>query len=301
METIIQQLNNNADALKSLRLGQQVGIKAATVMTELNNVTGAGTDEINPQLVNYIPKKGSYNQTIYDLLPKISVDTHSIVVVNEANDDGTIAAILEDENKSQIDFDDNVTTQAMSKYTAYVKISREMLNDIPFMNDQITRVLYRRLKDAISTDIIGALTGVTPELLPAALTAGTGATTIKDCILGVTHEMQMQKGYTPNLFLFNAPDISKLYIQSVANEYYPLPKIMASNIITAGNILGLDTSMFPVYIYKDIDINFGYTNDDFTKNLVTIVAETRLTYNFVGNSLNAIYNDVIADTITALA
>ena len=305
METIIQQLKEKSEQLKGLRLGQSLDFKAATTMLESTNITGAGLDELNPQQLYYIPIKRSINNTIFDLLPKINVSSHSIVVTNETSDEGTInAATTEGAAKNQIGKDDSVTTPTMAKYTAFVKISREMLDDIGFMNDQITRLLARRLNKAISALLLPQILTVTPTLTSAGLTAGTGGTTIFDCIKAVTADMEIQNGYTPNLWLFNQPDYAKAYIQANANSTWFDTKqsnILPTSLVTAAYIVGLDADMFPMYIYKDLGIQVGYENDDFTKNLVTIRGEVRLTFPIVGNSLNALYHDTIAATVARIA
>ena len=305
METIIQQLKEKSEQLKGLRLGQSLDFKAATTMLESTNITGAGLDELNPQQLYYIPIKRSINNTIFDLLPKINVSSHSIVVTNETSDEGTInAATTEGAAKNQIGKDDSVTTPTMAKYTAFVKISREMLDDIPFVENQIRSVLARRLNNAISEIVGTALVGISPYLTGIGLTAGTGGTTIFDCIKAVTADMEIQNGYTPNLWLFNQPDYAKAYIQANANSTWFDTKqsnILPTSLVTAAYIVGLDADMFPMYIYKDLGIQVGYENDDFTKNLVTIRGEVRLTFPIVGNSLNALYHDTIAATVARIA
>lgn len=78
------------------------------------------------------------------------------------------------------------------------------------------------------------------------------------------------------------------------------PKIMNSSDIKAGNIVGVDTSVFPLYVYKDVSIEIGNENDDFSKNLVTIRCEARVAWNFTGNCLSGIYNDTISATLAAI-
>ena len=304
METIIQQLNNNADALKSLRLGQSISLKAAGTMLESTNITGAGIEEITAQQMNYIPIRRNWNNTLYDLLPKIKVDKKTLVITNEVTDDGTVnAATAEGAAKNQIDKDDSVTTPTMAKYTAFVKISREMLDDIPFVENQIRSVLARRLNNAISEIVGTALVGISPYLTGMVLTSVTGGSTIFDCIKAVTADMEIHKGYTPNLWLFNQPDYAKAYIEANENSTWFDRKevnILASGLVTAGDIFGLDTTMFPIYVLKDLDIEIGYQNDDFTKNLVTVRAESRLAHSFVGNCLDAAYKDTIVGTLAAI-
>ena len=305
METIIQQLQAKGDALKELRLGQSLDIKAAGTMLESTNITGAGIGPITATQMNYIPIRRNWNNTLYDLLPKIQVDSKTIVITNESGDDGTISAVTaEGAAKNQIDKDDAVSTPTMSKYTAFVKISREMLNDIPFVENQIRAVLSRRLNNAISELVGTAIVAITPNVTAANLTAGTTGTTTFDCIKAVTADLQLQKGYTPNLWLMNQPDYAKAYIEASVNDLYfshNEVNIKPNFIVGAGNIIGLDTSMFPIYMYKDLNIQIGFEDDDFTKNLVTIRGESRLAYSFVGNCLDAIYQDTIAATIAAIA
>ena len=304
METIIQQLQANREALKGLRLGQSLDIKAAGTMLESTNITGAGIAPITATQLNYIPIKRSYGNTLYDLLPKIKVDSKTIVITNESGDDGTIAAATaEGAAKNLIDKDDVVSTPTMSKYTAFVKISREMLDDIPFLENQIRSVLSRRLSNAISEIIGDAIVGLTPNLLPINLIGGTTGTTIFDCIKAVTADLELINGYTPNLWMFSQPDYAKAYIETNNNSTFFDQKevnILANARVGSANILGLDTSMFPIYVYKDLDIQIGYENDDFTKNLVTIRGESRLAHSFVGNCLDAIYYDTIAATLAAI-
>ena len=103
--------------------------------------------------------------------------------------------------------------------------------------------------------------------------------------------------------MFSQPDYAKAYIETNNNSTFFDQKevnILANARVGSANILGLDTSMFPIYVYKDLDIQIGYENDDFTKNLVTIRGESRLAHSFVGNCLDAIYYDTIAATLAAI-
>ena len=112
------------------------------------------------------------------------------------------------------------------------------------------------------------------------------------------------KGYDMNLWLLNTPNYGQVFNDidvTVDDAWFDLnnPIILPANV-TAGNIMALDTSMFPIYVYKDIDVQIGKTNDDFSKNLVTVRAETRVAWNIAGECLNAFYDDVIATTITRI-
>jgi hypothetical protein len=183
-------------------------------------------------------------------------------------------------------------------------VSDEMIDDIPFVLSQINGKLRKRLKNKISADFIAAIVAATPNITNLQLTVGQLATKVRHLFPSIYEGMKQQNGYDMNLWLLNAPNYGQVFNDvdaSVDTAWFDLNKpIILPAAITAGNILALDTSMFPIYIYKDIDVQIGRTNDDFTKNLVTVRAETRIAWNIAGECLKAIYDDVISTTITRI-
>lgn len=304
METILNQLRENEAKLKAFRLGDRLTMKAAGTMLESTNVTGAGMASLGTQLLDYIPIKAEHNTSLLDYFPKVQVNSRDLAITNELNDDGTVSSTAEGDAKNLIDKDDVVSTPTMTTFTAYVNISRQMLDDVPFMNDQINRVLRRRLKNEIAEEFLKAIVAATPTYAAANLTAGTGGTTYKDCLPAVSADMQRLAGYSMNLWLLDQPPYGKLFAEVGQNYlWYALnsPRIEYCKEVSTANLLGLDTSMFPLYIYQDIDVTIGHIKDDFTKNKVTIVGEARVTWSLAGNCLRALYNDSFANTLAAIA
>ena len=307
MQTIFQQLDAQREALKSIQDGSRADklqLKAAGTMLTSTNVTGEGMEGIQPQQIGYIPTPKHYHDSYLDLFPKVMVDSATVVIVNEANNDGTIsAATTEGAAKNLVDVDDAVSRLTLNKYTDYIKISREMLDDIPFMSAQVDRVLRRRLKNKVCEFFFTAINAATPTYDAADLTAGTTGTTVKDCLPAIYADMQRLSEYSMNLWMLDQPDYAKLFNEAGQNYlWYGLmnPTILHNDHLTTGNIMGLHTEAFPLYIYKDINITVGMEDDDFTKNLVTIVGETRVGWSIAGNALNALYNDTITATLAAI-
>jgi HK97 family phage major capsid protein len=301
METIIKQLTDNSEMIKNLGGDKRLFIKAAGTMLEADNVTNF--DKINPAFANYIPIQPKYSSTLLDYFPKVSVNTANIVLVDETSEDGAVTEVVQGDAKPQLDNDFDAIAPAMKKIAAYCKVSTEMLEDIGYIYTKIENTLKRRLKNKISDLFMADLISATPTYSSADLTAGTTGTMVKDILPAVTADMENLGGYDMKLWLLNQPDYAKLFVEAGQNYlWYALnnPKIMNSSDVTAGNIVGLDPSVFPLYVYKDIGIEMGYEQDDFSKNLVTIRCEARVTWNFTGNCLSGIYNESIADTLTAI-
>lgn len=297
---LTNQLMLNHESIKSAGSTPFV-MKASAQMLESTNLTGS---EYNPQSVGITPIKEEYVNTILDMLPKVLVSSPNVVVSNEVDEDGAVDKVSEGGAKPQIDFDINVSKPVINKYASHVKVSEEMLADIPFMESQIRGVLMRRLKNVIATQFMKELINVAPTYDSTNLTGGTTGTLVKDILPAVTADMQNLGGYTLNLWMLNQPDYAKLFVEAGTNFlWYALndPKIVNNSSVTAGSIVGIDTTMFPLYVLKDMEISFGRTGTDLTDNKITIRCESRIGWNLVGNSLSALYNDTIANTLTAIA
>lgn len=304
-QSLKAQLREQLTTLKSIKGKRdgRVSIKAAGDMIN-TNVTGSGYSFVGPEGMGYIPLSANHNSSILDYFPKVQVNSHSIILADEIDADGSIDFIQQGVVKPEVDSDVYVTNPQALKTAGYVKVSAEMLDDIDFMSNLIQTKLMRETKNSIALDFIQAILIATPNLLDTNLTAGTTGTLLADIIPAVTEDMQIQKGYTPNLWLLNAPNYAKLFAENKSNlVWYALnePVIKACGEVDAANIVGLDTSMFPLYVYKDIMVEIGQEGNDFKYNMVTIRGEARVSWNIRGNCLDAIYNDSIADTLAAIA
>ena len=267
------------------------------------NITGLGATHVAPQGMGYVPQPYAHVSSLLDYFPKVYVDSHELVFANEISPDGGVAAVSENNAKPLTDADIAASKQHAAKYAGIVTCSLEMIDDIPFMENLIRTKLMREVKNAVSTAFMTALNAATPTLADTDLTAGTTGTLLADIPPAVTEDMQIKKGYTPYLWLLDSPNYAKLFAQAkVSNLWYAMndPIIKACAQVGDTKIVGLDPMMFPLYIYKDINVTIGRSGDDFKYNRVTIRGEARVSWNMAGNCLNAIYNDVISDTLTAI-
>jgi HK97 family phage major capsid protein len=302
MEILIKQLLDSQEAIKNLKGDNRLSFKAAGTMLEADNVTNF--DKIDPMLANYISIQPKYSSTLLDYFPKVKVNSANIVLVDETSEDGTVTAVTQGDAKPQVDNDFDAIAPAMQKVAAFAKVSTEMLDDIGYIYSKIEGVLKRRLKNKISDLFLkDLLVTATPTYTSANLTAGTTGTKIKDIIPAVTADFQNLSGFNLNLWLLNQPAYAKMFAEEGTNYlWYAMndPKIMNSSDVVVENIVGLDTRVFPLYVYNDVAIEIGYEQDDFTKNLVTIRCEARVTWNFTGNCLSGIYNANIDNTLAAI-
>jgi hypothetical protein len=76
--------------------------------------------------------------------------------------------------------------------------------------------------------------------------------------------------------------------------------VVSTTYMTAGNFLVGDMTKSNLRIRENVNIQVGYVNDDFQRNMVTILAEARAVHYVKLNDVNAFVKGTIATAITAL-
>ena len=70
--------------------------------------------------------------------------------------------------------------------------------------------------------------------------------------------------------------------------------------MTAGNFLVGDMTKSNLRIRENVNVQVGYVNDDFARNMVTILAEARAVHYVKLNDVNAFVRGTIQTAIVAL-
>jgi len=89
------------------------------------------------------------------------------------------------------------------------------------------------------------------------------------------------------------------YTNSDSTVIKGIPVIMNTGIAQGTFLVG-DFTKSGVRFKEGLTINVGYENDDFTKNFVTILAETRLVHRVKSNHYGAFVTGDFATAITAI-
>jgi len=215
-------------------------------------------------------------------------------------------------------------SKEVKKIAGVIKVSKEMLADLPFMQNEINTDLMASVSDDLENGILNG-TGVGSQLegmytLASAWSAGTFANTIiaanlHDVIRVACANIEAAKFY-PTHVVLNPIDVAKLQLTKTSQgEYtYPIfyldpvtsqPKIANLTIVSttwmaAGTFLVGDMSRDYLKMRENMNITFGYENDDFTRNMISIICETRAVNYIKANDLGAFVKGTIATAIAAL-
>lgn len=215
-------------------------------------------------------------------------------------------------------------SKEVKKIAGVIKVSKEMLADLPFMQNEINTDLMNSVSDDLENGILNG-TGVGSQLegmftLATAWSAGVFANTIvfanlHDVIRTACSQIEAAK-FFPTHVVLNPIDVARLQLSKTSTgEYtYPIfyidpvtsqPKIANLTIVSttwmaAGSFLVGDMSRDYLKIRENMNITFGYENDDFTRNMISIICETRGVNYIKANDLGAFVKGNIQTSIVAL-
>jgi HK97 family phage major capsid protein len=320
--------NDNKDSLSAMKNGDsktsiRMTIKAVGDMTTGTNVTGQIPQAEREAGITRIVRRQPY------ILELVSVGRISSTLwewVQQTGAEGSPAMTAEGAAKAQIDFDLVLASAPVRKVTAYVKISKEMLDDIPLMEAEVNEELRERINLTIDDQLLSGdglgqnLTGILENAI--AFTPGSFATGSANevptpnnaDVLRVAINQIMIAQFQPNWIVMNPTDVAAMDLDKGTDGHYILKPfstldnssikgvpIISNTGITEGDYLVGDFTKAAVRFKEGLTIDVGFENDDFTKNFVTILAEARLVQRVKSNHYPAFVTGDFATDKAAIA
>ncbi len=283
-------------------------LKSAGTLTT-SNVTAVGTNGLSMLLNSYEPGIAPIPRSqpfFADLFAAVGTSGNTISYAEMKNPDGGAGMTGEGSAKSQADFDLVEAKTNVRKVTAYIKTSKEALDDIPALAGEINNELMTLVKlkkdsqilsgDGLSNNISGVITNAT------AFSAGSLANSIPFAnnydvlVAAITQIMTAEvisgepAGFMANVIVLNPIDVAAMKLTKSSTGEYVFPVTLPGSTVVlevpvvsnarmaVGTFLVMDSTKGNLRVREDVTLNIGYENDDFTKNLVTILAETRVAF-----------------------
>ena len=220
-------------------------------------------------------------------------------------------------------------SEEVKKIASYVKVSKEMLEDLSFIRAEIDNDLMEQVRVGIEQALLtGTGTGaeikglLTTSMGLPTFGAGTFALAVQDAnisdLMRVVKAQIEGANHTPTHIVLNPEDIAKLQLTKASDGAYTYPmflptqsgdgemiiagmRVISSTYMTADNYLVGDFSKVNVRFRNNIAMSVGLDQDDFTKNMVTILAEARLVQYVKNNDKPAfVYGEISSDVASIL-
>lgn len=257
--------------------------------------------------------------TFWDYIPKGRTGLETLPWVDKKvpADSGAAAFIGPGVAKPGVSFTFEVEKSNAKKIAVSMKLATELLDDIDGMTTYVQVELAYQLKSKVNTTL---MTGVLSSTVPAGVqTFSVGFTTSGlstvnpnnwDCARAVIAQMRKAFINGPIVIFMNPIDVANMDMEKAISQgtylgidARPIPGgiIVEDNNIAVGYLQAVALDCLKTLIYKDFVVNFGWENDDFTKNLVTVIAEMRIHSYHSENDAQAFVFDDFADIKSQIA
>lgn len=307
-EQITKALEANKEKLQQMKEGTvseakanafDFEVKVPGTMTLGGNVSGGNIPvEDRIEGLNTIPSR---RVRLTDVMGQRNTTSNVVSWVYQANKDGAAGQTAEGAVKNQIDFDLVVANETVKKTTAYIKVSTEMLDDITWIQSEIEQELMRELLKKVEESAYnGDGTGQNHRgirTVASAFAPGTFAGTVDNANIvdvltvamnqveiaqeneGLVNYIFMHPSDVTSLTLTKVSSTDKRYVERLVQVGSTLlldgVPIVKTTLVTQGEYLVGAFDLALLVTRSSMRFDIGLENDDFTRNLRTILAEWR--------------------------
>jgi hypothetical protein len=213
-------------------------------------------------------------------------------------------------------------SEEVKKVAAMIRVSKEMLSDLAFIQSEINTDLMESVEQAIEDALLNGAGGsslngllsIAQNFAPGSF-AGTVVNANLSDVIRIAIAQIQAANFEPTHVVLNPMDVAAMQLtKTTTGEYtFPmflmdanglsyvanLPVVVTSNI-AAGEYLVGDFSKSNVRVREGVNMQVGYNNDDFQRNMLSIIAEARLVHYVKANDVNAFVTGNIATDIAAI-
>lgn len=258
----------------------ELDAKAVGVMTVGNNLTGSVYTSYvdNAYMRSFV---NPHLRSVFNIIP-VSTGSVSFPRGNVPVGEGSFGKQTEGSAKPQIDYDVTVVNTALSFIAGYAKVSRQMIDDLPFLQAYLQQSLIEDFQKAEDTYYLNAIA--------SSATAGvsSGANTAEKFIDYVAQLGALD--FIPNIAL--TTHAGRAAMLKTKPSDYSLPggmvidnngnvrilgiPVIPHSLVTASKIYVLDTSKYAIAQQSGLNVrSTEFDQDDFVKNLITFRCEAR--------------------------
>lgn len=284
-------------------------------------VTSAG---VAPTIGSVIDNTLSVDPKAQTVIRKVanvaSIGGRSLTYAEFVPGEGDAAWVPEGGLKPSMDATLSEKTITAGKVALTVKLTEETLTDLPQLVAEIRAEIINRIGLAEEEGILngtgadGQIKGVAADMPGFSLDTFKieKANTYDVIVAAYTQVVSVSNmAYRPNIVLMNPIDYAQMQLTKDVNGQYLRPfqvgdelipglRVEASTAVKQGDIVLGDFNYLNIRDVWALTITFGWENDDFTKNLVTMIGEKRLMAYIKAQYKTAFVKDTIDNVITAI-
>ena len=225
-----------------------------------------------------------------------STNNRALVYAEYTSKDGDAAWVLEGGLKPLMDATLTEKTITAAKVAIAAKFTEETLSDFPSFVNEVETEMVNKLGIKEEQGILsgkgsnGEIKGVASDMPAFSLpTFDVEKPNMFDALVAAYSQIvsTSEMAYRPNLVLMNPLDYASMQLAKDANGQYLRPfrygdeliqglRVETTTAVKQGDFIMGDFSYLNIRDLWELSITLGWENDDFRKNIVTVIAEKRL-------------------------
>jgi len=267
---------------KGTGFAADLDLKAVGVMTEGVNLTG----NIYTSYVDNSYMRAYVNphlRSVFNILP-VSTGSVSFPRGNSPVGEGSFGKQTEGSGKAQVDYDVTVVNTALSFIAGYAKVSRQMIDDLPFLQAYLQSSLIEDFQKAEDTYYLNAIAS-------AATAGSTSATPTAEKFIDYIAQLGALN-WKANLILTTYAGWANVLKTLPSGGSYSVPggltidnngnvrimgvPVVPHSLVTSSKAYVMDTSKYAIAQQSGLAVrSTEFDQDDFIKNLITFRCEAR--------------------------
>ena len=274
------------------------GVKNAKMSVKATTITNATAGAlVEPQVVGGVITPPERKLTIRDLLMPGQTDSSAITYMRETGFTNNAAPQAnQGDKKAQSDITFDRKTENVETIAHFIKVAKQILNDASMLASSIDQRLMYGLKLKEEGQLLNGdgLNGNLHGIIPQATAFSNPAAAVKKYTIMDQMRLAMLQAilaeYPASGYVLNPIDWATMellkdnegrYIigqpQGEANPtLWRLPVVETQAIAPSKFLTGAFNMAAQIFDAEDASIEVGFENDDFTRNLLTILCEERL-------------------------
>lgn len=252
--------------------------------------------------------------TIWNGIPKGKTSKETLVWLNKTPTEGKAEWIGPGEYKPPISFAIEPEISNAKKLAVSSKMAIELLDDIDgfydFVISEIRYAIEIELNSAVYSSVATTkkIAGLSQYAVPYDALTGVVTTTPNyyDAIQAAITMLRVKRYKGKILVVLNTVDNTNMNLtKAISQGQLYIPRaiqatFVESEDIPVGTFMVVAIDYYKIKIYKGFSMAWGLENDDFTKNLRTVIGEMRL-HQFVQSAYNELaVKDTFANVLAAI-
>ena len=213
-------------------------------------------------------------------------------------------------------------SEEVKKIAGMIRVSKEMLADLAFIQSEINTDLMESIEAAIENSLLNGAGGadlngllnIAQNFTPGSF-AGTVVNANLSDVIRIAIAQIQDANFEPTHVVLNPADFAAMQLTKTNTGEYTYPMflmdmngvatvanlpVITSSYMAAGTYLVGDFSKSNVRVREGVNMQVGYNNDDFQRNMLSIIAEARLVHYVKANDVNAFVTGDISTDIAAI-